>query len=287
MASYALTGLISITLVLLLAPDALRATPIELDFSLAPGLRARDRFQRGMSKFHSTIVPAEVGLNSADDARRLSSWQLSLRFPALLSDERDGHVVGFTMGMYNIPAADVSELRSDRLTTTSWEFDLPYIMFTYHYRRPLRWGVFRRRWQWEFGGGLGFLMPGRWRVNGLLINSVQTANYDSLQTARDGNIWRLGLGLQRSLGSRAYVRFGLRLSYALMGRFSGGLNNLDAEWYYTQDGGLAPVSSFDLLNTPAPVPEPIPNAFSAAVIDERADAVFGMTEFYFGVGIRF
>ena len=274
---------IPILFLIIITSKQLSAIKIESGLTFAPGIRSTDRFDRGMNKFHSSLNPNYLSASRADPFRDIHMFEAWIRFGELLGDD---HFVGLSIGDYKFPSMNVAELRSNpAFVQMNWSFKQSYFMFTYHYIRPLKLRIISRAWNWEIGGGLGFLTGVRWRMKGYKFSSNTITDYSSSHKPDSGNIWRLEAGLKRPLTDIIILRFGLRVSYLYTGNFSGTLNGTDADWYYARDGGLSILSASQLLFL-----EPITSLegpFQYSVVSEEANMTSGITEFYISIGARF
>lgn len=261
------------------------AIPVEVGATFAVGQRAEDRFTRGMRKFRSTVAPNVLNSVEPDDFSEFHSAEVFLRL-GIFDDETS--YFGITAGQFIIPEQKVREFRSDlALSQLGFTFDIPYVMFTYHYIGELDFWRPLRRWQWEGGFGFGIVPTARWKGEGSLISPNQLLPYNINQTANQGTIARLELGLRRYLAESIFLRMGVRATYTYLGQWNGTINGGDGEFWYLRDGSITPLSGVNAFVAPQTVFEPNLGLVQASFLKNPVELPAGVTEWQFSVGFHF
>ena len=257
----------------------IQALPVEGGLTFSRGVRSRDRFDRGIEKYRSTLSLTTISVVDAESFRNTTGKEFFLRVGELFDD--DNHYLGLGVGSRSFDDFDVTEFRSDRtLVSMNWKINASYLLFTYDYI-----GRLTRKWKWEGGVGYGFVFSPRLRINGFTANSSSVTEYNAVARGRLGNVARVHLGVKRILAENFILRFGLRSDYLYMGPFSGQINSLDSDWYFLQNGSLANLSAYDVLEASTTTVED--NALRVSLLGDKALITAGLQELYFSIGFRF
>ncbi|MEQ9367266.1 MAG: hypothetical protein RIF32_23750 [Leptospirales bacterium] len=277
----ALAGLICVSIL----AHPLGAIPVEVGATVAAGKRSEDRFTRGMGKFRTSVAPNLLNSVQSDDFSEFHSAEAFVRL-GIFEDETS--YFGITIGRFVVPEQQLRETRSDlAFTRLGFTFDVPYFMFTYHYIGEMDFWRPMRRWQWEGGFGFGLVPTARWRGEGALISPNQYLPYNINQTANQGTIARLELGLRRYVTESIFLRMGLRATYTYLGQWTGTINGGDGEFWYLRDGSITPLSGVNAFVAPQTVFEPNLGLVQASLLKNPVELPAGVVEWQFSVGYHF
>ena len=261
------------------------AIPVEVGATVAAGQRGTDRFSRGMQNFRTTLSPTILHTVDADDFESFHSAEGFLRL-GIFDDESS--YFGITIGQFVVPEQTIQEFRSDlAFTRLGLTFDIPYVMFTYHYVGELDFWRPLRRFQWEGGFGFGLVPTARMRGEGYLISPNQYLPYNISQLSNQGTIARLELGLRRYVTESIFLRFGGRVTYAYLGQWGGTVNGGDGEFWYLRDCSITPLSGINAFAAPRTVFDQNLGFVQASVLKNPVEVPVGVTEFQFSVGYHF
>ena len=263
-----------------MTPPSLRAAPIEFGLGLGLGQSSPNRFAHGMTLFHSQLNAQELGVVQGRPETFGAETELWVRVLDLFGPE---HFLGFGIGNYNIPKTHLTEVRSDgEVINMDFHFRIQYALLKYDYSKHLS-----RAWDYEIGGGFGYLFGSRLTVSGYKVKGTNARTYVGSHRPEFGNIWRLGIGLKRPIHDNLILRFGVRLTQLQYGNFRGRLNDLDSSYYFTRDGGLTIVSALEAAEATTVVNDPVFGPVTAAQVRRKAWVSEGRTEFYTSIGVRF
>lgn len=246
------------------------------------GHSSPNRFGTALGNFRSNLNPRVLSVIEGQPETLGSDLEIWLRVTEIFGPE---HFFGFSLGSYQFPNTHLREFRSDgSFLDLTFRTRMQYLMLRYDFARPLPW---RRGWDYEVGGGFGFLIGARMNVSGYRVGSSGYRRYDGSHSPDYGNLWRLGIGVKRPISDSLVLRFGLRVSYLYYGNFSGKLGDLRSSYYYTRDSGLTIVSPLEAAEATTQLNDPLYGPLSAALVRSKAYVAEGRTEAYVSVGVRF
>ncbi len=233
-----------------------------------------------MSRFHSQLNGDEFGTVIGDQETFGAEREFWFRASDIFGPE---HFFGLGFGTYSFPTTRLTELRSDgEVVDFDFRFQVQYQIFKYDFSRRLS-----RSWDYEVGGGFGFLFGSGIRVSGYKVKGTNARTYGGRHVPDYGNLWRLGVGLKRPVSDHLVLRFGLRLTHLYYGNLRGRLNELESSYYFTRDGGLTIVSALEAAEAAVTYNDPLFGVVTAAAVRSRAWVSEGRTELYGSIGVRF
>ncbi|MCB1308314.1 MAG: hypothetical protein KDK30_09055 [Leptospiraceae bacterium] len=276
-----------VLLILFWAPSQwLWAENYEVGVTYAVGSRVPNRFSKGIDRFRTTLSPYILNAVDGDSFRRMDSAEAWFRTDAIA----ENHYLGFSAGGFIIPRLHTREYRSDgTVTDLNWDFDLPYFLITYHYIDSLRFWRMDAGWSWEAGAAFGFIPASVWKVKGYSAGfpQFQLAEYNIRQQGRTGNIARVELGVRRWLWDGLFFRFGLRGTYEYVGYWEDTSSNGGGLLYYHLNGGLVPLTTFNVLAAQNILLDRQLGLTQAALLRRRADMGSTVGEVQLSIGFRF
>ena len=271
--------------ILLMSPlSLLKAIPFEAGIALSGGERKRDNFDSALGKYRSSIRISTLNSVASDSDPFLYGYEAFFRFPDILAR---GHSVGLSFGIKDLPEFSITEIRSDGLyQQLKWKFFSPYVLIGYHYmfsRQPLK---FLRRWNLELGGGFGPVINPELNVDGYQADGRSAEKWNASQNGRYGAVYRFESSLSRRYFYNLRFRAGLRYEHMLLGGFAGTTNGTRGTFFYTQNGGIMPLSltSYNLLYVLESSSYPS-DAVPLALIKERILFTSSSTEVFFSISV--
>ena len=256
------------------------ALPVEFGLGLGLGQSSPNQFSHSMTLFHSQLNPREAGIVQGRPETFGADTEFWIRVTELFGPE---HFFGVGIGNYSIPKTHLTEIRSDgEIVNMDFRFRVQYLLFKYDFSRHLS-----RSWDYEVGGGFGYLFGTRLHLSGYKVKGADAKTYVGSHTPEYGNIWRLGLGLKRPIHDNLVLHFGIRLTQLYYGNFRGRLNDLDSSYYYARDGGLTIVSALEAAEASTVINDPLYGPVTAALVRGKAWVSEGRTEIYAAIGVRF
>ena len=270
---------------LLMSPlTVLHAIPFEAGVALSGGERKRDNFDSALGKYRSSIRISTLNGVSADSDSFLYGYEAFFRFPDILAR---GHSVGLSFGVKNLPEFSVTEIRSDGVyQKLNWKFYTPYVLIGYHYmfsRHPVR---LLRRWNFELGGGFGPVIDPEMNVDGYQSDGRIAEKWNASQNGRYGAVYRFESSLSRRYFYNMRFRAGIRYEHMYLGGFAGTTNGTRGTFFYTQNGGIMPLSltSYNLLYVLESSSYPS-DAVPLALINDRILFTSRSTEVFFSISV--
>ena len=262
----------------------IHAIPVEAGIAYSGGKRRHDSFDKAMSKYRSDIFLSTLNSVSVSSDSIVNGYEVFFRFPDVLAEH---HTVGIALGMKDQPEFLLNEYRNDDLyQSLNWSFFTPYFLISYNFEYDKHPVHFLRRWNYEIGGAFGPVLNSEMNVKGSQSDGKVIEKWDAQQEGTFGMLYRVETSLTRRYFHHTRVRAGLRYDNLTIGGFYGSINKSRGTFFYTQNGGIIPLSltSYNLIYVLTSDPY-MPNTDPLVTIKKRIMYTSQSAEIFFAISL--